>query len=106
MREGERHDGGQNMKAVRAGNGGVAVVDVEEPPGSGGPVDIVATSVCAWDLGYVAMGFDKILGHELAGFREDGAAVVVEALYGEDAAEAFRVAGDRSSGAIRVEIEP
>lgn len=70
------------MKAVRAGNGGVAVVDVEEPPGSGELVDIKATSVCASDLGYVAMGFDKILGHELAGLREDGTAVVVEALYG------------------------
>jgi 2-desacetyl-2-hydroxyethyl bacteriochlorophyllide A dehydrogenase len=70
------------MKAVRAGNGGVAVVDVEEPPGSGELLDMSATSVCASDLGYVAMGFDKILGHELAGFREDGTAVVVEALYG------------------------
>lgn len=70
------------MKAVRAGNGGVAVVDVEDPPGSGELVDIAATSVCASDLGYVAMGFDKILGHELAGFRENGTAVVVEALYG------------------------
>ncbi|HET8619264.1 MAG TPA: zinc-binding dehydrogenase [Acidimicrobiales bacterium] len=70
------------MKAVRAGNGGVAVVDVEDPPGTGELVDIAATSVCASDLGYVAMGFDKILGHELAGFREDGTAVVVEALYG------------------------
>jgi 2-desacetyl-2-hydroxyethyl bacteriochlorophyllide A dehydrogenase len=70
------------VKAVRAGNGGVAVVDVEEPPGSGELLDIRATSVCASDLGYVAMGFDKILGHELAGLREDGTAVVVEALYG------------------------
>jgi 2-desacetyl-2-hydroxyethyl bacteriochlorophyllide A dehydrogenase len=70
------------VKAVRAGNGGVAVVDLAEPPGSGELVDIRATSVCASDLGYVAMGFDKILGHELAGLREDGTAVVVEALYG------------------------
>jgi 2-desacetyl-2-hydroxyethyl bacteriochlorophyllide A dehydrogenase len=70
------------VKAVRAGNGGVAVVDVDDPPGSGELVDITATSVCASDLGYVAMGFDKILGHELAGVREDGTAVVVEALYG------------------------
>lgn len=174
------------MKAVRAGDGGVAVVDVEEPPGSGGLVDISATSVCASDLGYVAMGFDKILGHELAGFREGDYDVVIEAagtkasldraielvaprgtivvpgvhlgtveldwmpLFHrearvipslgycgheggremedaaamvaddpdiaralithrfpiEDAAEAFRVAGDRSAGAIRVVIEP
>jgi 2-desacetyl-2-hydroxyethyl bacteriochlorophyllide A dehydrogenase len=78
------------MKAVRAGNGGVAVVDVEEPPGSGELLDMSATSVCASDLGYVAMGFDKILGHELAGFREDGTAVVVEALYGCGACDQCR----------------
>src|ERR687891_475085 len=75
-------DGGQSVKAVRAGDGGVTVVDVEEPPGSGELVDMKATSVCASDLSYIAWGFDKILGHELAGLREDGTPVVVEALYG------------------------
>lgn len=69
------------MKAVRAREGGVAVVEVEEPPGSGELLEMKATSVCASDLSYIAYGFDKILGHELAGLREDGTAVVVEALY-------------------------
>jgi len=41
-----------------------------------------ATSVCASDLMYIRFGSRKILGHELAGVREDGTAVVVEALYG------------------------
>jgi len=70
------------VKAVRAGEGRVAVVDVDEPPGAGELLDMQATSVCASDLSYVGWGFDKILGHELAGLRADGTAVVVEALYG------------------------
>src|SRR4029450_10618733 len=74
--------GGEGVKAVRAGEGRVAVVDVDEPPGTGELLDMQATSVCASDLSYVGWGFDKILGHELAGRREDGTAVVVEALYG------------------------
>ena len=70
------------MKAVKAGDGAVTVVDVDEPPGSGELLDMRATSVCGSDLGYVEWGMTKILGHELAGVREDGTAVVVEALYG------------------------
>jgi hypothetical protein len=71
-----------SVRAVRAGEGAVAVVEVDEPPGDGELLDIVATSVCASDLSYVGWGFDKVLGHELAGRRADGTAVVVEALYG------------------------
>ena len=70
------------MKAVRAVDGGVAVVDVDEPPGTGELLEMKSTSVCASDLSYIEWGFRKILGHELAGIREDGTAVVVEALYG------------------------
>jgi threonine dehydrogenase-like Zn-dependent dehydrogenase len=70
------------VKAVRAGGGGVATVEIEEPPGAGQLLEMKATSVCASDLSYVRWGFDKILGHELAGVREDGTAVVVEAFYG------------------------
>src|SRR5260370_27707809 len=70
------------MKAVRGIEGGVAVVDVDEPPGSGELLEMKATSVCASDLSYIGFGSRKILGHELAGIREDGTAVVVEALYG------------------------
>jgi len=70
------------MKAVRAVEGGVDVVDVEEPPGAGELLEMKSTSVCASDLMYIRLGCRKILGHELAGIREDGTAVVVEALYG------------------------
>ena len=70
------------MKAVRGAEGGVDVVDVEEPPGSGEVLTMRSTSVCASDLTYIRFGSRKILGHELAGVRADGTAVVVEALYG------------------------
>lgn len=70
------------MKAVRAVEGGVAVVDVEEPPGIGEILTMKSTSVCASDLLYIRVGSRMILGHELAGIREDGTAVVVEAIYG------------------------
>jgi 2-desacetyl-2-hydroxyethyl bacteriochlorophyllide A dehydrogenase len=70
------------MKAVRGAEGGVVVDDVEEPPGSGELLQMRSTSVCASDLLYIRLGSRRILGHELAGIREDGTAVVVEALYG------------------------
>ena len=70
------------MKAVRSIEGGVAVVDVDEPPGTGEVLDMRATSVCGSDLSYIRFGSRAILGHELAGIREDGTAVVVEAIYG------------------------
>src|SRR5437588_419789 len=70
------------MKAVRGVEGGVAVVDVDEPPGSGELLEMRSTSVCGSDLMYIGYGTRKILGHELAGMREDGTPVVVEALYG------------------------
>jgi 2-desacetyl-2-hydroxyethyl bacteriochlorophyllide A dehydrogenase len=70
------------MKAVRSIEGGVAVVDLDEPPGIGEVLDIKATSICGSDLSYIRFGSRNILGHELAGTREDGTAVVVEAIYG------------------------
>ena len=70
------------MKAVRGAEGGVVVVDVEEPPGTGELLTMKAASICSSDLMYIDFGFRKILGHELAGVREDGTARVVEALYG------------------------
>ncbi len=70
------------MKAVRAAGDGVVVDDVDEPPGLGELLDMQATSVCASDLMYIRFGLRKILGHELAGVREDGTPVVVEAIYG------------------------
>ena len=70
------------MKAVRSRDGGVAVVDVEEPPGTGEVLAMKATSVCASDLMYIGLGSTNVLGHELAGTRADGTPVVVEAIYG------------------------
>jgi 2-desacetyl-2-hydroxyethyl bacteriochlorophyllide A dehydrogenase len=70
------------VKAVRGAEGGVALVDVDEPPGTGDLLTMKAASICSSDLMYIDFGFRKILGHELAGVREDGTAVVVEALYG------------------------
>jgi 2-desacetyl-2-hydroxyethyl bacteriochlorophyllide A dehydrogenase len=70
------------MKAVRSVDGGVAVVDVDEPPGVGELLAMKATSICGSDLSYIRFGSRSILGHELAGLREDGSAVVVEAIYG------------------------
>ena len=70
------------MKAVRSAEGGVAVVDLGEPPGSGELLRVKAASICSSDFLYINFGSRKVLGHELAGLREDGTAVVVEALYG------------------------
>jgi threonine dehydrogenase-like Zn-dependent dehydrogenase len=41
-----------------------------------------SASICASDLMYIQFGSRMVMGHELAGVREDGTAVVVEALYG------------------------
>jgi threonine dehydrogenase-like Zn-dependent dehydrogenase len=60
----------------------VAVVDVDEPPGTGELLAMKATSVCGSDLSYIRFGSGNILGHELVGIRPDGTAVVVEAIYG------------------------
>jgi len=78
------------MKAVQGIEGGVAVVDVDEPPGVGELLEMRSTTVCASDLTYIGFGTRKILGHELAGVREDGTPVVVEAIYGCGTCEACR----------------
>ena len=70
------------MRAVRSVEGGVAVVELDDPPGSGELLEMKATSICGSDLSYIRFGSRAILGHELAGVREDGTAVVVEAIYG------------------------
>ncbi len=78
------------MRAVRIEENEPRVVDVPEPDSStpGFPVasaddpvvvmDVVASSICGTDLGFVAAGFDGFtLGHEFAG-TVDGAACAVE----------------------------
>jgi threonine dehydrogenase-like Zn-dependent dehydrogenase len=70
------------MKAVRSREGGVAVVDVDDPPGEGQLLEMKATSICGSDLTYIEFGSRAILGHELAGIEPGGTAFVVEAIYG------------------------
>ncbi len=70
------------MKAVRNVDHGVAVVELDEPPGAGELVEIRSASICGSDLTYIAYGTGAILGHELAGVCEDGTPVTVEAIYG------------------------
>ncbi|MDT3444847.1 alcohol dehydrogenase catalytic domain-containing protein [Pseudofrankia sp. BMG5.37] len=71
------------MKAVRARDGNVAVVDLDEPPGTGEEIlRVAAASICSSDLLYIELGAQHVIGHELAGVREDGSTAVVEALYG------------------------
>ncbi len=70
------------MKAVRAVDGGVTVVDVDEPPGVGEVVSVKAASICSSDFLYISLSSGKVLGHELAVVRDDGTAAVVEAIYG------------------------
>jgi len=78
------------VKAVRSTDGRVSVVDLEEPPGVGETVTISSASICGSDLGYIQFGSRSILGHELAGYRDDGTAVAIEAIYGCLACEQCR----------------
>jgi threonine dehydrogenase-like Zn-dependent dehydrogenase len=67
------------MKAVRAGDGAVAVVDLDEAPGFGTELlTIKSASVCASDLSYIKFGSRSIIGHEICGVADDGAAYTLE----------------------------
>lgn len=70
------------MRAVRSTPPGVTVVDVDEPEGPGELIKITSASICASDFGYIGMGSNFVLGHELAGVTEDGRAVAIEAIFG------------------------
>ncbi len=59
----------------------MVVVDVDEPPGVGELLTMKSTSICSSDLTYLRYGARNIMGHELAGVREDGTPVIVEAMY-------------------------
>jgi 2-desacetyl-2-hydroxyethyl bacteriochlorophyllide A dehydrogenase len=74
------------MRAVQSTPPGVTVVDVDVP-NDGELVAIRSAAICASDLKYIAWGFTKILGHELAGTTQDGTPVAIEALFGCDGCE-------------------
>jgi threonine dehydrogenase-like Zn-dependent dehydrogenase len=70
------------MKAVRGHEGRPQLVEVDEPPGRGETISMRVAGICASDLAYLAMGTQRILGHELAGMRADGTPVSVEGMFG------------------------
>ncbi|MBL7500930.1 zinc-binding dehydrogenase [Frankia sp. CNm7] len=71
------------MKAVRAADGAIAVVELDSPPGTGDELlTMKSASICSSDLMYLRYGLRAVAGHELAGVRPDGTPVIVEAIYG------------------------
>ncbi len=68
------------MRAVRAHDRVVEVVDVPAPSGDGVRVRIRSAGVCGSDLHLVDSGFaaGRTLGHELAGLTPDGTPVAIE----------------------------
>lgn len=70
------------MKAVKGKAGGVEVVDIDEPNGDGVLVRVRAATICGSDLNYLGRGSEHFIGHEIAGTTEDGAAVVMEGVFG------------------------
>jgi 2-desacetyl-2-hydroxyethyl bacteriochlorophyllide A dehydrogenase len=78
------------VKAVRGAGGGVAVVDLDAPPGAGELLDVRAAGICSSDFLYLRFGSERVIGHELAGVRADGTAVTVEAIYGCNECEQCR----------------
>ena len=70
------------MRAVRAGNGTVEVREVPSPAGPGVVVDVRSAGICGSDLHLIeGTAFPPppvTLGHEIAGFTEDGTAVAIE----------------------------
>jgi 2-desacetyl-2-hydroxyethyl bacteriochlorophyllide A dehydrogenase len=72
------------MRAVRAGNGSVAVCEVPAPNGPGVLVAVKAAGICGTDL-HLVSGADfppprVTLGHEIAGITENGTPVAIEPL--------------------------
>jgi threonine dehydrogenase-like Zn-dependent dehydrogenase len=68
------------MKAVRCKDKCACVVHVPAPSGAGVRVKVASAGICGTDLHFVAAGFDIpfTLGHEIAGFTENGTPVAIE----------------------------
>lgn len=66
------------MRAVRSTTNGPAVVEVDEPTGDGLLLEVVSSSICGTDSGFMAMGpLDFTFGHEFAG-TVDGVPYAIE----------------------------
>lgn len=69
------------MRAVRAKDHRVEIVEVPPPAGEGVRVKVAAAGICGSDLHLLAMWpLQATLGHEFAGFLPDGTPVAVEPL--------------------------
>jgi 2-desacetyl-2-hydroxyethyl bacteriochlorophyllide A dehydrogenase len=69
------------MRAVRSspdGVGGVALVEVPAPEGSGLLVRVRSAGICGSDLHLRSLGLPVTLGHEFGGVLEDGTPVAVQ----------------------------
>lgn len=66
------------MRAARYEDGTLRIVEVDEPQGDGVVMDVVSSSICGTDVGFVHMGAGGFTyGHEFAGIV-DGVAYAVE----------------------------
>ncbi len=70
------------MKAIQVTNRTPALVDVPEPQTAGIRVSVVCSSICGSDLHLIDSGYaeGRVLGHEIAGYTDDGTAVAIEPL--------------------------
>ena len=68
------------MKAIQISNKSPHLVNLPEPKGDGIKINIRVASICSSDLHLMGNGWaeNRILGHEFAGFTEDGTAVAIE----------------------------
>lgn len=67
------------MKAVRSVDATASVVDVETPIGPGVSVRVASSGICGSDLHFIDhFPLPVTLGHEFAGYLDDGTAVAVE----------------------------
>jgi threonine dehydrogenase-like Zn-dependent dehydrogenase len=67
------------VRAVRNTAAGVVVTDVPAPTGAGTRVRVAASGICGSDLHLVAAGpLPCTLGHEFAGYLDDGTPVAVD----------------------------
>ena len=71
------------MRAVRAYDGEVQVLEVSPSDGPGVRVHVKAAGICGSDLHLIDGGLvskDVTLGHEIAGVTDDGTPVAIEPL--------------------------
>ena len=77
-----RRELGDSMRAAFGAPGGVEVRDTADPGGPGLLVRVHSVSICGSDQLYLKLGSRQILGHEIAGYLEDGSLVAVEPVFG------------------------